>query len=201
MPNDIRQCHKWWLSFRNETFLGQNFTLQWKQTFAYLPRFFSTYYLVVRSLLRLKCNRELRLEHGGLSHPYCTLHVSLKKRKGTPGALVEENSFPRQRPFERVTGRFAEWRAGYQRRRRKVTRKASYYNKSQHAVLQGYEFDYRFANFTETESQLRKPPPEIRRTFREERLLCGILLPIREIPQIREVGKERKRKRNTDIKF
>lgn len=82
------------------------------------------------------------------------LRDSPKKRKGTLRSLIEENSFPRQRSYERVTARSAECR-GWMPAGRKVARKTSYCNyRPQHAVLWGYEFNHRrSANFAET----RKP--------------------------------------------
>lgn len=86
------------------------------------------------------------------------LHVSSKKRKGTWRTLVEENSFPRQRSYERVTARSAEcW--SWMPTGRKVARKTSYCNYwPQHALLWGYEFNHcRSANFTETQKPKRSP--------------------------------------------
>lgn len=80
-----------------------------------LPRYVfpSTYYFVTRCYDRAEWNRrkpslEIR---GGARPSFAALYVSPKKRKGALEALVEENSFPRQRSYEQVTAKFAEWRA------------------------------------------------------------------------------------------
>lgn len=60
-------------------------------------------------------SRKPSLEPGGTrpsTRPsFADLHISPKKRKGILEDLVEENSFPRQRSYEHVTAKFAEWRA------------------------------------------------------------------------------------------
>lgn len=124
--------------------------------------FLSTYYLVAQSPLRPKWNRKPSLGSGSPSLP-AALHDSPKKQ-GALRTLVEENSFPRQRSYERVTARSAECR-GWMPAGRKVAMKTSYCNyRPQHAVLWGYEFNHcRSANFAET----RKPNFEI--TTRETR--------------------------------
>lgn len=75
--------------------------------------FLSAYYLAAQSPLRAKWNRRYSQaqEKGGRLY-LAALCDSPKKRKGAPRTLVEENSFPRQRSYERVTAGSAECRRG-----------------------------------------------------------------------------------------